>query len=674
MEGEGLRNFKELRAKFQKFDAPPPPGPIKLSAGVSRKGGIRNTQSTTTLANGKPLLPNHNPLPLCCSSAEPQLLKLQEMKVAQGSKIQKCPNSPGPPERSPGSAVNSQKTSLLLDVSQSSAEITNKRRVAVTDSFKDKLWNWEKVSSRKNEMSSASFLTSYTNRGFHPEEQQSRGLTPKEPRRQLETKGAQTLPSQSYSVAQRKSPEDPTFLFFQHGRKSLETPHPERSPAGSSCQPVYESELASQTPEKQPVDRHHQLLKTKQLPPIKSLGPPPPKPPKPPVVNLQAFQKQAAAISESHREATYEVEIEEPQKLWKSGLHPEFSSKHEDEDKKKEKEPCGLEPRKPKKDLPSSHLFKEAACGGMLGRNQVMKVQRGNMNMLPRKQDPVSHIVQTKACPQDPTLARHSLGHCGYVEALEVTKETPDGGACKPLSISDETYDDVEYPGKAGPRSDYSSSFASDNEENSEEVYEEVYKTKSNYPKIDLDGKEALKRLRKFFKKEKERFKMKKNKLKENISAFSISLPDLELRSQEVSIYDNVDVNEKEPSDEDKLKTWKPKFLMAKEKKGRKDAEESERNFFRTKKQNLEKMRMEKEEKRFREQFEYDKEITVINTAVACSSNSRNGIFYLPITPGEELQVIDTTEENLVICRNSKGKYGYVLIEHLDFKHQGWSP
>lgn len=54
--------------------------------------------------------------------------------------------------------------------------------------------------------------------------------------------------------------------------------------------------------------------------------------------------------------------------------------------------------------------------------------------------------------------------------------------------------------------------------------------------------------------------------------------------------------------------------------------------------------------------FQYDKEITVINTAVACSRNSRNGIFDLPITPGEELDVIDVTEENLVICRNSKGK------------------
>ena len=54
--------------------------------------------------------------------------------------------------------------------------------------------------------------------------------------------------------------------------------------------------------------------------------------------------------------------------------------------------------------------------------------------------------------------------------------------------------------------------------------------------------------------------------------------------------------------------------------------------------------------------FQYDKEITVINTAVVCSNNSRNGISDLPITPGEELDVIDITEENLVICRNSEGK------------------
>ncbi|XP_058991237.1 FYN-binding protein 2 [Mustela lutreola] len=726
MEGEGLRNFKELRAKFQKFDMPLPPGPIKFSAGVSQKGNIGNTQSTRILANGKSLSSSHSLLPLC-SSAESQLLKDQETKLAQRSEIQKCSNSPGSLERSSGPAVNSQKSSPLLDRNPSNAEITNKRRVTMNESFKDKLWNWEKFSSQKSESSSASLLARCACRICHAEEQKSRGLLPKEPRIMLEIKGTQTLPSQRHLVAQRESltfPEDPTFLLFQHGKKSLENPLPEKSPVRGSCQLVYESELSSQAPdsEKQSVDKHQQLLKTKPLPSIESLGPPPPKPPKPPVVNLQAFQKQAATISKTHTEAaveegclppesaefeephnyeatisylkhsgnsinlctakeiadsTYEVEIEEPQKPRKNGLHQELSPKYEDEDedkKEKEKEPCELQPQKPQKDLPSSHLFKGATRGGMLGRKQVMKVLGGRRSMLPRKQGPVSDATQTKACLQDPKLARHSLGHCGYVETLEDTTEMPDGGACKPHSNSEETYDDIEYPGRAGPQSDLSNSFASDNEENNEEMYEEVYKTKSNYPKIDLDGKEALKRLRKFFKKEKDRFKMKKNKLKENVSAFSISLPDLELRSQEAIIYDNVDISEKESRDENKLKTWKPKFLMAKEKKERKGAEESERNFFRTKKQNLEKMRMEKEEKRFREQFEYDKEITVINTAVACSSNSRNGIFDLPITPGEELQVIDTTEENLVICRNSKGKYGYVLIEHLDFKHQGWSP
>lgn len=172
---------------------------------------------------------------------------------------------------------------------------------------------------------------------------------------------------------------------------------------------------------------------------------------------------------------------------------------------------------------------------------------------------------------------------------------------------------------------------------------------------------------------------MKKTKSKENISnGFSISLPDLGLKSQEGIVYDDVGASTKESKDEDGWKTWKAKLLMPKGKKEKKSASGSDsfspRNFFRNKKQNLEKNKMEKEEKLFRERFQYDKEIVVINRAVACSSNSRDGIFDLPITPGEQLEVIDTTEQNLVICRNSKGKYGYVLVEHLHFKHEGWSP
>ncbi|KAJ8779694.1 hypothetical protein J1605_012578 [Eschrichtius robustus] len=111
----------------------------------------------------------------------------------------------------------------------------------------------------------------------------------------------------------------------------------------------------------------------------------------------------------------------------------------------------------------------------------MVKVHRGRRSTLAGKQDAEIDVIQTEACPEDPKLARHSDGHWGYVKALEMTKETPGQGAFKPNSIS-ETYDDVEYPRKER-----------------------------------LDGKEALKRLQRFFKKEKDRLKMKKTKSKENI-------------------------------------------------------------------------------------------------------------------------------------------------------------
>ncbi|XP_053511441.1 FYN-binding protein 2 isoform X2 [Artibeus jamaicensis] len=725
MDEERLRNFKELQAKFQKLDVPSLPGPIQFPASVSHKGDVGSTQSVRTWASGNPLSSDHSQPPPYPSGGEPQPLEAQKMQLAQRSEIQKCFNSPGPPGGFAYPAVNSQKASLLLDMNQANAKITNEKKLVVTSSFRNKLWNWEKVSSQSSEMSSAFRLADRGGRAFHPGDQKSTGLTiPEGPRKELQIKGSQTLPSQRHLMAQRKScakktsSEDPTFPLSPHGRKSLERSHPERGPVGSTSRPIYERELAGWPPEKQLDVKHRQLPKTKPLPSVESLGPPPTKPPKPPAVNLQAFQRPTAAFPKSHREAveegylplesaeleephnyettisylrhsgnsinlctaeeiadpTYEVGIEELQKPWKSFLHHELSPEREDDDKKiKEKEPDELKPQKRERDLPSGHLFEVGAYEKTPGQVPVMKVHRHMESVLARKQDAVTDTFRTKAYPKDPKLARHFQSQCGYVEALEVTAGTPGQRPFKPSSTSEETYDDVEYPGRKGSRSDFSSSFVSDSEENSKEMYEDVYKTKSNSTKIDLDGK-ALKRLQRFFKKEKDRFKMKTTKLKENVSAFSISLPNLELRSQEVIIHHDVNISEKESKDEDKVKIWKPKLFKPKGKKG---AEESERlspgNFFRTKQQNLEKDRTERE-KLFRERFEYDKEITVINTAVACSWNSRKGTFDLPITPGEELEVIDIAEENLVICRNSKGKYGHVLIEHLNFKHQGWSP
>lgn len=51
-----------------------------------------------------------------------------------------------------------------------------------------------------------------------------------------------------------------------------------------------------------PESRDDQLPKTKPLPSIETLGPPPPKPSKPPFVNLQAFHKQPTAVSKTLKE------------------------------------------------------------------------------------------------------------------------------------------------------------------------------------------------------------------------------------------------------------------------------------------------------------------------------------------------------------------------------------
>ncbi|XP_045147659.1 FYN-binding protein 2 isoform X2 [Echinops telfairi] len=713
---EGVRNFKELRAKFQNtLDAPLLPGPIKPAVGVSHRGCSTSAPSTQGLANGKAPSSNQSRPSPCDPSGECEPLAPQQMKLTQSNNIQKCSNSPAPLEGSSGCAINLQKASLLSEVNHPKDELREKEKVIVAYSFRDKLSNWEKFSTQKSQVSSTVFLTNCGGRGFQLDESKILGSAPEKLKKRLDTNEAKTLASQRHLLAQRKSVACSEESSMLHHRKSLENSGSKRTPTEST---VYECELASPVTEKRRGARHHQLPQTKPLPSVKSLGPPPPKPPKPPAVNLLAFRRQAAAVSKTQRkdavedsnlppesaeledphdyaatisylkhsgnsshlcntkgiaDSTYEVRIEELQKPRKSLHHQELSPDHDCDDKAKKNGPRKSEPAKAEESPHISHQYKMENKEETRGKLQLMKVHRGRRSILARKQDSVVDFIQTKACSEDPALARHAQGHCGYVEALQVTKETPKKGAIKANSTTEQMYDDVASPERERTKSFSSNSFTSDSEESSEETYEDVYKTKKTYSKTDLDGHETIKRLQQFFKKEKARFKMKKAKSKENVSDFSISLPNLEFRSREVIIYDDVVSSERKPKEGEKLKTWKAKFLISKENKGKKAAGESKRHFFRIKKSNLEK-KMAKEEKLFRERFEYDKEISVINTAVACSHNSRKGTFDLPITPGEKLDVIDLTEQNLVICRNAEGKYGYVLIEHLDFKHQGWSP
>ncbi|NXA00853.1 FYB2 protein, partial [Nesospiza acunhae] len=71
---------------------------------------------------------------------------------------------------------------------------------------------------------------------------------------------------------------------------------------------------------------------------------------------------------------------------------------------------------------------------------------------------------------------------------------------------------------------------------------------------------------------------------------------------------------------------------------------------------------------------QHHEEIRVLARARAARSVRSQRRADLPLTAGEQLDVIDThgtahgTQGHAVICRNAQGRYGYVLVEHLNFR------
>ncbi|XP_060046963.1 FYN-binding protein 1 isoform X2 [Erinaceus europaeus] len=87
-----------------------------------------------------------------------------------------------------------------------------------------------------------------------------------------------------------------------------------------------------------------------------------------------------------------------------------------------------------------------------------------------------------------------------------------------------------------------------------------------------------------------------------------------------------------------------------------------------TEEKDLKKLKkQEKEEKDFRKKFKYDGEIRVLyETRVTSSLTAKKwGARELQLKPGEALEVIQNTDDTKVLCRNETGKYGYVLRSHL---------
>ncbi|CAM4606509.1 FYN-binding protein 2 isoform X1 [Caretta caretta] len=456
--------------------------------------------------------------------------------------------------------------------------------------------------------------------------------------------------------------------------------------------------------------------KVKPLPSVESLGSPPKKPLRPPKVNLCAFWQSAPHVNRKNKTAVVEDDyvtpenaeseevhnyeetmsyvkqsgnsltscaiqdiadlsstgIREHEKKQKTFLFASSSTERVTEDEKKEKLKWDLGRERQQQMNKASKI-----SGGedMLHKSQIHQGNEGRKNKLQAKQGDTTDIIQTGKW-----LAKDGVEHSRYV-CVGALKADEDMVALsqrilKPMQTSEDVYDDVEDIKHAvNQASDAFSSFTSDSfsEDKYDEIYEDIHNGDYNPIKLDSDRKEKLKQLGKFFKKD--LIKLKNAKMKENRRILSSSVPNLEVVSQGNMAYDGIDVDQKDAKEkDDKHKNWKLKFLMPKDKDQTRSSEDieslSSRNFFKAKKYNIDKRKkVAKEEKLFREKFMYNKEITVINTAVAHCSVASKGKLDLPITAREQLDVIDVTEENQVICRNSEGKYGYVLLEHLDFSH-----
>eukprot|EP00076_Gallus_gallus_P024458 XP_015146669.1 FYN-binding protein 2 isoform X1 [Gallus gallus] len=443
------------------------------------------------------------------------------------------------------------------------------------------------------------------------------------------------------------------------------------------CQPGAGTQLGNKPP------------KIRPLPSAASLGPAPRKPLRPPKVDLSSFRSTVPSVHRQNETTAEEEDYLIPESTQCEEQHNYektlmYLNQSEDTTTLRVIEVPKVEPQEHKKQ--KSFLFGESSPGRAIiedekeGKTSLerekleIKKPGGNEYIIlsgqAREDDrggmKVSHMRQdVTSTPQRLAKDRAKPLYYGAPKPTE-DRPTSSPNHHQLLLTPDNVYDDVEgLQDRLSRASDASSPSASDIRSNYEETYEDVETGSDNPAKEEA---EKQKRFGKLFKIEK--LKLKNTRFKENLRLFSMSVPNLADVSQEDMVYDDAETEQKDPREkDDKHKTWMPKFLMAKEAKDRrKSSDDVERSIFKVKKSNAEKNKMEKEEKIFRETFLYDKEIRVINTATAACSIPSKRRADLPLTAGEQLDVIDVTEGSAVICRNSEGRYGYVLVEYLNFR------
>ncbi|XP_037260678.1 FYN-binding protein 2 isoform X3 [Falco rusticolus] len=698
---EGVTDFRALRAKFQndsnlasKLVQPhkKPPTEIvpKLGSGgnaVSSPLPLSKREGIILKPKGEPAHPArpHPALTQCNPLAHPPA-KLGYVEPTghnrehKGNILEKGPSSP---KNSPQKPLPSHCTDR-----QGSAQRASEGP-ALPSSFHHALRMWENTLSCSEKASATLPAQRAANLYVHPSLEQRAARAPavlsSSRMRPAGSEPALALPAQKKDALRGRGPALP---HAPTGHRSSDEAGAEGAVATKSCQLGYRApreqpqhQKGSEPPFCQPRAGkwspcpRSKWPRIKPLPSAESLGPAPGKPARPPKFDLSAFQ---SAILSVHRgnETTAEEEdyltpesaqLEEHHNYEETLMYLNQSGdtttlcvievpKAEPEEHKKQKtdflfaksssggavveDEKEEEPSLEREKQEAKKILKTGGNGYISPTSSAKEDGGGGVKVLPVKQD-----VSSTQAAEHPTLQGLAKDGAEILRYMHVGAPKPgveitalNQNTWQSLQAWEDIYDDVgEMQDRLSHGSDASSPFtsASISGNGCEETYEDVETGGDNPTKLET---EKQKRFGNLFKIEK--LKLKNTRFKENLRLFSTSTPNLAAVSQEDMVYDNVEVGQREL-----------------------------RNIFKIKKSNVEKSRkMEKEEKFFRETFMYDKEINIVNTAIAaCSVPSKRRVD-LPVIAGEQLDVIDVAEDNAVICRNLEGRYGYVLVEHLNFR------
>ncbi|KFW02869.1 FYN-binding protein, partial [Eurypyga helias] len=338
-----------------------------------------------------------------------------------------------------------------------------------------------------------------------------------------------------------------------------------------------------------------------------------------------------------------------------------------DQEKKEQKE-------KEKKEQEIRKKFKLTGPIQVLHQARACVDHKGGKNELTIKQGDEIEIIRLTDNPEGKWLGRIK-GCYGYIkttmveidyDSLRRKQQQSTRAAAKHPESDQEVYDDVgEQDSISSPSGEQSGAGKMFPPPSDQEIYDGIddedtltRSVSQDEDKNDIWSWGILKRLKvKDDKKKSVREKTTKvNGAEDNGDLFmSSSTKQFGKDCGDNDVYDDVDSSDFPPPPPElkQVQISSKSASLGKRKSDEKDA------------QNLKKM--EKEEKEFRKKFKFEGEIKVLysTTTVQNLSQRRWGSKDLQVKPGEPLEIIESTDDTKVLCRNEEGKYGYVLRSNL---------